>query len=103
MILLRQISTVLWFTRPKTPFTSFKYSRITLSGKLYRLRNPSRKYWASLSAYDSSNPTKDWGFPDIYANPDNNSDKQSTACSQSEVAHESSTGEDVSAASSKVS
>lgn len=39
------------------------------TGKLYRLKNPSRKYWASLSAYDSSNPTKDWGFPDIYANP----------------------------------
>lgn len=63
------------------------------TGKLYRLRNPSRKYWASLSAYDSSNPTKDWGFPDIYANPNNNSDKQSTACCQSEVAHESSTEE----------
>ncbi|XP_047058117.1 uncharacterized protein LOC124664706 [Lolium rigidum] len=63
------------------------------TGKLYRLRNPSRKYWASLSAYDSSNPTKDWGFPDIYANPNSNSDKQSTACCQSEVAHESSTEE----------
>uniref|UniRef100_A0ACD5W360 Uncharacterized protein n=1 Tax=Avena sativa TaxID=4498 RepID=A0ACD5W360_AVESA len=70
------------------------------SGKLYRLRNPSRKYWASLSAYDSSNPTKDWGFPDIYDNPDNNSDKQ-TACCQSEVADDSSTGGGVSAASGK--
>ncbi|OAY68798.1 hypothetical protein ACMD2_17212 [Ananas comosus] len=38
------------------------------SGKVYRLKNPSRKYLASLSVYDSSNPTKDWGFPDIYAN-----------------------------------
>uniref|UniRef100_A0ACD5VNN6 Uncharacterized protein n=1 Tax=Avena sativa TaxID=4498 RepID=A0ACD5VNN6_AVESA len=70
------------------------------SGKLYRLRNPSRKYWTSLSAYDSSNPTKDWGFPDIYDNPDINSDKQ-TACCQSEVAHDSSTGGGVSAASGK--
>ncbi|KAE8800099.1 RNA-binding protein 10 [Hordeum vulgare] len=71
------------------------------SGKLYRLRNPSRKYLASLSAYDSSNPTKDWAFPDLYANPNNNSDKQFTACCLSEVAHESSTGEGVSAASGK--
>ncbi|XP_044355462.1 RNA-binding protein 5 isoform X3 [Triticum aestivum] len=70
-------------------------------GKLYRLRNPSRKYLASLSAYDSSNPTKDWAFPDLYANPNNNSDKQSTACCLSDVAHESSTGEGVSAASGK--
>jgi hypothetical protein len=88
---------------PKTPCTAHKYSHIIFSGKLYRLRNPSRKYWASLSAYDSSNPTKDWGFPDIYANPNSNSDKQSTACCQSEVAHESSTEVGVSAASGKAS
>ncbi|XP_072998345.1 uncharacterized protein [Typha latifolia] len=36
------------------------------SGKVYRLRSPSKKFLASLSAFDSSNPTKDWGFPDIY-------------------------------------
>ncbi|RLN23748.1 hypothetical protein C2845_PM07G00220 [Panicum miliaceum] len=60
------------------------------TGKLYRLRNPSRKYLASLSAYDSSNPTKDWGFPDIYTNPDINLNKQPTAWYQSEVADESS-------------
>lgn len=23
---------------------------------------------ASISTFDSSNPTKDWGFPDLYAN-----------------------------------
>lgn len=23
---------------------------------------------ASVSTFDSSNPTKDWGFPDLYAN-----------------------------------
>ncbi|KAK1302687.1 SURP and G-patch domain-containing protein 1-like protein [Acorus calamus] len=35
------------------------------SGKVYKLRSPSVKYLASLSVYDSSNPTKDWGFPDF--------------------------------------
>ncbi|XP_015688241.1 uncharacterized protein LOC102707527 isoform X2 [Oryza brachyantha] len=55
------------------------------SGKIYRLRRPSSKYLASLSSYDSSNPTKDWGFPNIYANPDNNLHKQPTAQCQSEV------------------
>ncbi|KQK02891.1 hypothetical protein BRADI_2g04317v3 [Brachypodium distachyon] len=70
------------------------------SGKLYRLRNPSRKHLASLSAYDSSNPTKDWGFPDIYAT-NNNSRKLSTAHCQPEVIDESSIGTSVSAASGK--
>lgn len=56
------------------------------TGKLYRLRNPSRKYLATLSAYDSSNPTKDWGFPDINLN------KQSTAKCQSEVLADKSCG-----------
>ncbi|XP_008784985.2 uncharacterized protein LOC103703783 isoform X2 [Phoenix dactylifera] len=37
------------------------------SGKVYRLRTPSPRYLASVSKYDSSNPTKDWGFPDLYA------------------------------------
>ncbi|KAG2586752.1 hypothetical protein PVAP13_5NG075100 [Panicum virgatum] len=70
-------------------------------GKLYRLRNPGRKYLASLSAYDSSNPTKDWGFPDIYANPDINLNKQSTAQYQSEVADESSIEGGISTANGK--
>lgn len=35
------------------------------SGKVYRLKRPSAKYLASLSTYDSSNPTKDWGFPEL--------------------------------------
>ncbi|GFP90746.1 hypothetical protein PHJA_001218500 [Phtheirospermum japonicum] len=38
--------------------------RVT-SGRLYRLRTPSLKYLASLSFYDASNPTKDWGFPQL--------------------------------------
>ena len=32
---------------------------------MYKLRNPSPKYLASLSTYDSSDPTKDWAFPDL--------------------------------------
>ncbi|GMP85287.1 hypothetical protein CsSME_00038507 [Camellia sinensis var. sinensis] len=38
--------------------------RVT-SGQVYKLRSPSAKYLASLSTYDSSNPTKDWGFPEL--------------------------------------
>lgn len=36
-----------------------------LLGQVYKLRSPSAKFLASLSAYDSSNPTKDWGFPEL--------------------------------------
>ncbi|XP_058102927.1 uncharacterized protein LOC131246627 [Magnolia sinica] len=42
-----------------------------VSGQVYKLRSPSARYLASLSTYDSSNPTKDWGFPDLLANMDN--------------------------------
>ncbi|GJY96138.1 D111/G-patch domain-containing protein [Tanacetum coccineum] len=35
------------------------------SGRVYKLRSPKVAYLASLSSYDSSNPTKDWGFPDL--------------------------------------
>ncbi|CAM8885683.1 unnamed protein product [Rhodiola kirilowii] len=38
--------------------------RVT-TGQVYKLRNPSAKYLASLPVYDSSNPTKDWGFPTL--------------------------------------
>ncbi|XP_016512897.1 uncharacterized protein LOC107829936 isoform X1 [Nicotiana tabacum] len=38
--------------------------RVT-SGQVYRLRNPSTQYLASLSNYDSSNPTKNWRFPQM--------------------------------------
>ncbi|XP_074567215.1 uncharacterized protein LOC141823910 [Curcuma longa] len=41
--------------------------RVT-SGKVYRLRSPNIRCLTSLSSYDSSNPTKDWGFPDLYDN-----------------------------------
>ncbi|CAN6446171.1 unnamed protein product [Victoria cruziana] len=36
------------------------------SGRIYRLRHPSGEYLASLTKYDSANPTKDWGFPDLF-------------------------------------
>ncbi|TXG50226.1 hypothetical protein EZV62_022750 [Acer yangbiense] len=39
--------------------------RVT-TGQVYKLRSPSAKYLASLSSYDSSNPTKDWGFPEFF-------------------------------------
>ncbi|KAI4343720.1 hypothetical protein L6164_011036 [Bauhinia variegata] len=40
------------------------------TGQVYKLRNPSAKYIASLSIYDSANPTKDWGFPQLSINSD---------------------------------
>ncbi|KAF8399747.1 hypothetical protein HHK36_015618 [Tetracentron sinense] len=41
------------------------------SGQVYRLRSPSARYLASLSTYDSSNPTKDWGFPELLVDKQN--------------------------------
>ncbi|KAK2388847.1 D111/G-patch domain-containing protein [Trifolium repens] len=38
------------------------------TGQVYRLRNPSAKYVASLSSYDSADPTKDWDFPQLSSN-----------------------------------
>ena len=34
-------------------------------GQIYKLRNPSAKFLGSLPTFDSSNPTKDWGFPEL--------------------------------------
>ncbi|KAF9626627.1 hypothetical protein IFM89_037420 [Coptis chinensis] len=45
--------------------TTVQNMGIQSTGQVYRLKSPSMKYLASLSTYDSSNPTKDWGFPDI--------------------------------------
>ncbi|MBA0711217.1 hypothetical protein Golax_010425, partial [Gossypium laxum] len=36
--------------------------------QVYKLRTPCPRYLASLSTYDSSDPTKDWGFPDLLVN-----------------------------------
>ncbi|KAK7350640.1 hypothetical protein VNO77_09479 [Canavalia gladiata] len=38
------------------------------TGQVYKLRNPSARYVASLSTYDSANPTKDWDFPQLSPN-----------------------------------
>ncbi|KAG2678807.1 hypothetical protein I3760_11G021400 [Carya illinoinensis] len=43
--------------------------RVT-SGQIYKLRTPNAGYLASLSTYDSSNPTKDWGFPELSVDGD---------------------------------
>ncbi|CAN8276241.1 unnamed protein product [Cochlearia groenlandica] len=43
------------------------------TGQVYRVRNPSPKYLSSLPIYNASDPTKDWGFPEIsttWQNPD---------------------------------
>lgn len=39
-----------------------------LTGQVYKLRSPNPRYLASLPTYDSSDPTKDWGFPDLSVN-----------------------------------
>ncbi|KAK9669482.1 hypothetical protein RND81_13G133800 [Saponaria officinalis] len=35
------------------------------SGQVYKLRIPNAGYLSTLSSYDASNPTKDWGFPEL--------------------------------------
>ncbi|OMP12114.1 hypothetical protein CCACVL1_00121 [Corchorus capsularis] len=40
------------------------------TGQVYKLRSPSPRYLASLSTYDSSDPTKDWCFPDLSVDRD---------------------------------
>ncbi|CAK9253982.1 unnamed protein product [Sphagnum jensenii] len=35
------------------------------SGRIYKLRRPSSKHLATITNYDSLNPTCDWGFPQI--------------------------------------
>lgn len=37
----------------------------SLTGQVYRLRTPTAAYLASMQAYDSSNPTKDWVYPQL--------------------------------------
>ncbi|KAF3968611.1 hypothetical protein CMV_007521 [Castanea mollissima] len=36
-----------------------------MSGQVYKLRTPNGRYIAPLSTYDSSNPRKGWGFPEL--------------------------------------
>ncbi|KAJ1385064.1 G-patch domain [Sesbania bispinosa] len=61
---------------------------VILSGQVYKLRNPSARYVASLSTYDSSNPTKDWDFPQLSSNRN--------------IAHVSKTGESTASASDEI-
>ncbi|KAJ6955897.1 LOW QUALITY PROTEIN: hypothetical protein NC652_007104 [Populus alba x Populus x berolinensis] len=35
------------------------------TGQVYKLHSPSTRYLASMSTYDSSNPTKGWDFPEL--------------------------------------
>lgn len=39
-----------------------------IPGQVYKLRSPSARFLASMSSYDSSNPTKEWGFPEVSVN-----------------------------------
>ncbi|XP_008464536.2 uncharacterized protein LOC103502387 isoform X3 [Cucumis melo] len=39
------------------------------TGRIYKLHSASKKHLASMSIFDSSNPTKDWGFPDLLDRP----------------------------------
>lgn len=34
-------------------------------GQVYQLKTPSMKYLTSLPTFDSSDPTKDWGYPKL--------------------------------------
>lgn len=43
----------------------FHILEFLFTGQVYKLRSPSKRYLATLSSYDSSNPTKDWGFPEL--------------------------------------
>ncbi|XP_031478331.1 uncharacterized protein LOC116249250 isoform X2 [Nymphaea colorata] len=51
------------------------------SGRIYRLRQPSGAYLASVTKYDSSDPTKDWGFRDLFQTIDSVADYE--PCSSS--------------------
>ncbi|XP_059443074.1 uncharacterized protein LOC132175221 [Corylus avellana] len=62
--------------------------RVT-SGQVYKLRTPNVGYLASLSTYDSSNPTKDWGFPELSV------DRHSLPLSKSSGKHVSKTASGV--------
>ncbi|XP_019432187.1 PREDICTED: angiogenic factor with G patch and FHA domains 1 isoform X2 [Lupinus angustifolius] len=57
------------------------------TGQVYKLRNPSARYMASLSTYDSANPTKDWDFPQL------SSSRKVTRLSRSSESTASASGE----------
>lgn len=53
--------TFMWSSESSS--ANMRESSFICAGKVYRLRRPSRKHLNSVGLYDSSNPTKDWGFP----------------------------------------
>lgn len=64
------------------------YCHALLSGQVYRLRNPSARYVASLSSYDSADPTKDWDFPQLSSNTNSthvSKSSQSTPSTSTEI------------------
>ncbi|XP_048138292.1 uncharacterized protein LOC115734773 isoform X2 [Rhodamnia argentea] len=56
------------------------------TGKIYKLRSPSASYLATVTSYDSSNPTKDWGFPELVAGEESVSLSKATKYSESKKA-----------------
>lgn len=73
-----------------------------LSGRIYKLRSPSKKYLASMSTFDSSNPTKDWGFPDLLDGPTDVSNNEANVASTANVSMATSTLLDNLSATGKV-
>lgn len=61
------------------------------TGRIYKLRSPSKKYLASMSTFDSSNPTKDWGFPDLLDGPTDVSNNEANVASTAIVSMATST------------
>ncbi|XP_037493208.1 uncharacterized protein LOC105640335 isoform X2 [Jatropha curcas] len=58
------------------------------TGQVYKLRTPSARYLSSLASYDSSNPTKDWGFPELSINIGDISLTKSLGKSEAKLADE---------------
>ncbi|XP_022921822.1 SUPPRESSOR OF ABI3-5 isoform X4 [Cucurbita moschata] len=61
------------------------------TGKIYKLHNPSKKYLTSMSTFDSSNPTKDWGFPDLLDRPTDLTNNEAKVASTGTVSMSAST------------
>lgn len=53
---------------------------------MYKLRSPSVGYLATLSVYDSSNPTKEWGFPELSVGKKRTSASEISDCRESKIA-----------------
>ncbi|XP_059657928.1 uncharacterized protein LOC132304329 [Cornus florida] len=69
--------------------------RVT-SGQIYKLRSPSARYLGSLPTYDSSNPTKDWGFPELSMDKQMRTMPKSSGKCESEMTEEVPSNRDLS-------